>query len=98
MKQFLVGLVCGLGLSVAYVTHLIGLWHLRLSRSRNKGSIMNVSVVVVYPIYLEIDVPNWERLSLEERRKIIIEKADNCFESSTVAPIIQECSDPELEE
>lgn len=45
---------------------------------------------------IDLDIPGWESLSAEQKREVLLEKADALFESSSIEPTIQECSDPEV--
>lgn len=55
---------------------------------------MKITACVCYPVYVEVEVP--DTASEEEKREVLLNEADQKFESSSIAPVITECSDESL--
>ena len=57
---------------------------------------MKITACVCYPIYVEIEIP--DTASEEEKREALLNEADQRFETSSITPVITECSDESLVE
>lgn len=55
---------------------------------------MLVSATVIYPIMVEIEVP--DDISPEDATELILQEADRIMETSGSSPIVHECSHPVL--
>lgn len=57
---------------------------------------MKIRACVCYPVYVEVEVP--DTANEDEKRAALIDEADLVMESSTITPVITECSDESIVE
>jgi hypothetical protein len=55
---------------------------------------MKITACVCYPVYVEVEVP--DMASEDEKRAALLDKADEMVETSTITPVIHECSDESI--
>lgn len=61
-----------------------------------KKKTKTITATVVYPVYVTVDIPVKEYLDDEEIREMILDEADRLFDSSSITPLIHECSNEDL--
>lgn len=57
---------------------------------------MKITACVCYPVYVQIEIA--DTASEDEKIESLFQEADRMFETSSISPVIHDCSDKSLED